>query len=170
MFGTQPTIIFSTGDDWFSWLVRTVTLSDVGHVSIGLGDHMLHARDCGVVVEPRSNWFLDRAQRHVAEFEIVPDVSRNILRCLSHVGEPYDKPGLLRVGLGIALRRSLSLLKPWPADPGSHTCAAFAMMIDPDGELIPEWRDIARRDAVPSDLYGAMGSSFRRIVQPIHQL
>lgn len=174
MQDARTTVVFSSGRTLFQRLVQLVSLDTIDHVSIGVGDKILHARDRGVVLEPRSTWFVEQNNQHIAEFEVVPDVSRNVLRCLGRIGEPYDKPGVARVGLGIALRRTGSLLGPWPASPESHTCAAFVMLLDPTGDLIPEWSKITRRDAVPSELFdaiGALGSpSFRRIVQPMHAL
>lgn len=168
------TIIFSSGRTLFQRLVQLVSLDSIDHVSIGIGDKILHARDRGVVLEPRAAWFVEQNNQHIAEFEVLPDVSQSVLACLDCIGQPYDKPGVLRVGLGLGLRRSGSMLGAWPASPGSHTCAAFALMLDPHGDLIPEWAQIARRDAIPSQLFdaiGALGSpSFRRIVQPLHAL
>lgn len=170
---SQPTIVFSSGLTWFQVLVKAATLSNVDHVSIGLGDHLLHARDRGVVLEPRSKWFIDNRQSFLAEYEILPDVSLGLAECRRRVGEPYDHLGIARTWFDHLWRRTLSAINfDFAAASRAHTCTGFTMMLDPDGTRIPEWQSIARGSAVPADLYRrtASGPSFRRIVQPFHEL
>lgn len=163
----RPTIVFTSGASWFQVIVKIATLSQCDHIAIGLGDLFLHARDRGVVLEPREIWL--RHNRVVEEHEILPDVSSGLQRCISHIGQTYDQPGVIRTGLGIALRRTLSPLQPWAASTNAHTCAGFVMLLDPHGIAIPEWREVARRDVVPCDLLDALGPSFRKL-QPLEPM
>ena len=156
--------MFSSGSTWFQALVQFVTLSSCDHVAIGVGDHLLHATDKGVVFEPRAKWF--RRNEFIAEYEILPNVSWGLEGCLGLIGQPYDTQGVIRTGLGLALRRTLSPIRPWSADLGSHTCAGFAMLLDPHGQSIPEWQSLSRRSSAPVDLLDTLGPSFRK-VQPI---
>jgi hypothetical protein len=160
--------VFSSGPtSLFQAIVKIATLSNCDHVAIGLGDQLLHARDRGVVLEPRAAWA--RKNNVIAEAEILPDVTPGLERCLSRVGQNYDLAGILRIGIGLALRRTLSPLRPWGSEPDEHTCAGFAMLLDPHGEVIPEWQELSRRSVVPCDLLNALGPSFRKL-QPLQAM
>ena len=172
MFATQPTLVFSSGLTWFQLLVKIATLSNTDHVSIGLGDHLLHARDKGVMLEPRSTWFIEKRQTFLAEYAIIPDVSVGLAGCLQRVGEPYDHLGIGRTFFGLVWSRALSATNlDLRTSSRAHTCTTFAMMLDPDGTQIPEWHGISRGKATPTELHRSIdGPSFRRIVQPFHEL
>lgn len=173
MDATAPTLVFTTGIDSFQFLVNFATLSPAAHTAIGLGDHLLHANDRGVVLEPRIDWFTRKRQRLVGEFEIVPDVRHGVQRCLGRLGEGYDFPGIVRLTVMIALRHLRSSIGRVGWAPGSaHTCSSFAMLLDPHGDLIPEWRDLDRASVMPVDLLGRAhsGPSFRKLALSIRQL
>lgn len=162
----NPTLVFTTGIDPFQLLINVGTCSTAGHAAIGLGDHLLHAHENGVLIEPRSSWFGRDEQSLVAEFEILPDVSSGVDFALTQVGKKYDAGGALRAAVSRLLKLTLSPIQYLgPASMKRHTCAAFVMLIDPQGAQIPEWRDLDRALVVPGDLLGAasLGSSFRRI-------
>ncbi len=167
----KPTLVFSSGTGWFHLAVQWATLSRIDHVCIGIGDFLLHARDAGVVIEPRASWFIDGKQKFQGEFEIVPDVSQGLAEAARHVGQPYDHLGIGRALLGIVWNRGLSAFTlPLGTNTGAQTCSTLALMLDPDGR-IPEWRGLARGAASPVDLYRTMsGPSFRRILQPFRSL
>lgn len=160
---TRPTLVFSSGSTWFQVVVQFATLSGCDHVAIGLDDLLLHATDKGIVLEPRAKW--ERHNRITHEYEILPDVSPGLQGCFSLIGQPYDTKGVIRTGLGLALRRTLAPIRPWAASLGEHTCAGYAMLLDPHGEVIPEWQSLSRRSVAPVDLLDATGQSFRK-VQP----
>lgn len=163
--------MFSTGGTWFQQLVQLGTLSRVDHVSIGLGDHLLHAHEKGVVLEPRAAWFGKPTQRWLGEYEILPDVSEGLASCLQRVGEPYDRVGIARVFLGHLWGRTLSAMTlDLSSASRAHTCSSLVLMLDPDGSKIPEWRDLASGSVVPVDLHRRLGASFRRIVHPLYAL
>ena len=161
-------LVFTTSDDLFSLGVRMLTFSDVAHVAIGLGnrgDRLLHATLKGVVVQPRKTW----RQRTVADFEIVPNVLRGLIRCGAQLGKPYDDAE-------VALRPFLAMLQyisPFAprsgASPTAWSCARFVMLLDPGGYQIPEWRDLDPLTATPADLFGRClgGQSFRRVGSPM---
>ncbi len=171
MFATRPTLVFTSGVTWFQLLVKVATLARVDHVAIGLGDHLLHARDTGVTLEPRSRWFADNRQTFVAEYEILPDVSTGLAECLRRVGEPYDKLGVARTFLGLIWQRGLSAtMLDLQSAARAHTCAGFVTKLNSDN-VIPEWCGLSSGSVVPIDLFRAIeGPSFRRIVQPLYQL
>lgn len=155
--------MFTTGWDPFQVLINVGTFSRAGHAAIGVGDMLLHAYEKGVVYEPREQWFTSKKQRLVAEVEIVPDVSLGLRECFSRVGEPYDVVGVFRAALAITMRRFVSSIQ-WfgPASRDSHTCAAFVMLLDPDGARIPEWRALDRAIVTPADLLAmTSGPSFQ---------
>lgn len=158
----RPTLVFTTGLDPFQVLINVSTQSWAGHVAIGLGDHLLHAYERGVVYEPREAWFTGKRQRLIRELEILPNVSDGVTRCMRHIGEPYDVGGVLRTALHIMLSRFQSpvVLKP-DARITAHTCASFVMLLDPEGARIPEWRDVQRGTVTPADLLEAAGPSFQ---------
>lgn len=164
----RPTLVFTTGLDPFQVLINVSTLSEAGHVAIGLGDHLLHAYEKGVVYEPREVWFTGKRQRLVRELEILPDVSEGVARCMQHIGEPYDVGGVLRTALRILLSRLQSPVVVRPnARISSHTCASFAMLLDPEGARIPEWRGVHRGTVTPADLLEVAGPSFQPAVREL---
>lgn len=160
-----PTLVFTTGLDPFQALINLSTFSRAGHVAIGLGPELLHAYEPGVKLDSREWWLTTKRQRLVAEYEIVPDISKGLAECLGHIGEPYDVLGAVRAAIAIALRRLWSPLRaPWPASISAHTCASFVMLLDPHGERIHEWREIRRSVVTPADLLVACeGASFRSL-------
>ena len=166
---TRPTIVFTTGWDPFQALINLGTFSRAGHAAIGIGDHLLHAYEPGVVWGSRDTWFTGKHQRLIAEYEILPDVSEGIEDCASRIGEPYDVVGVFRAALWIMLRRLCSPLRHvGTASAASHTCSSFVMLLDPNGDRIPEWRSINRAVVTPADLLlAAEGPSFRPILRQV---
>jgi hypothetical protein len=162
----RPRLVFTTGVDPYQLLIKVGTRSPATHVAIGLGDHLLHAYEVGVVVEPRDYWFGDEMQQQlIAEFVVLPDVSVGLHHAWQKIGQKYDVAGAFKIGLLRALRalgspvRSLGKV----AD-DAHTCACFAMLLDTNGLQIPEWRGIDRELVVPGDLLNVCdGPSFARV-------
>lgn len=160
-------LVFTTGDDAFQQFIRIGTWSATSHVGIGLGNWILHADDAGVVLEPKDFLFRQQQQRRVAEYSIIPNVRGGLDEALTHIGKRYDYPGVVRVGflrllklLGSPLHRSLGSV---PDD--AHVCSAFVMLLDREGQRIPEWRGMNRAGCTPADLLGVAetGPSFLRI-------
>jgi len=161
-----PRLVFTTGVDPFQLLINVGTCSIAGHAAIGLGDALLHAHEDGVLIEPRSVWLGKERQRLVAEFLILPNVDDGIAFALSQIGKGYDNPGVIRAAIFRILKLTLSPIQYLgPAPMNRHTCAAFAMLIDPYGQRIPEWRGLDRATVVPADLLSlaSMGPSFQRV-------
>lgn len=151
------------GWDPFQLLINVSTRSVASHVAIGLGDHLLHAYEPGIIFEPRAAYFQKRDQRLVAEFEILPDVSDGILTAAENVGQR----GFLRGAAQIIATRALRIAGSplcWFVPSTERTCAQFAMSIDRAG-IIPEWREIDRRAVVPADLLDVarIGPSFAQV-------
>jgi len=172
VIATPPTLVFTAGFDPFQVLINISTFSRAGHVAIGLGNSLLHAYEPGVVLEPRERWFTAKKQRLIYECEILPDVSTGLQECFAHIGEPYDVLGAIRIGIWITLKRFLSPIQNLgPASKTSHTCASFAMLLDPQGERIREWREVRRGIVTPADLLlAARGPSFRSVSQPVAEV
>lgn len=169
MIATRPTLVFTSGFDPFQLLINIGTFSRAGHVAIGYGNDLLHAYEPGVEITPRSYWFGEKKQRLIHEYEIVPDVSRGMLRCIDRIGEPYDVVGVLRAMFVLTLKRFASPVRTrGTASKASHTCASFVMLLDPEGGIIPEWRDVDRSVVTPADLLiAARGPSFQPVSQNI---
>lgn len=155
-------LVFTTGLDPFQFLIGATTQSPATHAAIGIGDHLLHAYERGVMLEPRDEWLGKQKQRLVAEFQILPDVTDGIYGALSQVGQKYDVGHVIKIGL-------LRLLRPftpklWPEREDRFTCARFVMLIDPHGD-IPEWHDVWREAVVPGDLLerALVGPSFYQV-------
>ena len=174
MSATSPTLVFTSGSDPFQLLVSAVSLSPASHAAIGLGDHLLHVHEKGVVYEPRFDWFAHKRQRLVAEFEILPDVQRGLAIAFSCLGDRYDYGGVARLGLHLMLCAAFSPLQGHLGSPpcNAHTCAAFVMLLDPDSSRIPEWDHLNRSTVLPVDLLRAAlnGPSFSRSATPIKLL
>jgi hypothetical protein len=157
------TLVFTTGFDPFQVLINLSTKSPATHAALGVGDHLLHAYEPGVMLEPREEWLGKQEQRLVAEFQILPDVTYGVEQAMTHVGKKYDVAHVFKIGLLRLLRPALWSLGPDAAD--KFTCARFVTTIDPYGELIPEWRDLWHEALVPADLLDAAltGPSFLRV-------
>jgi len=160
----RPRLVFSTGADPYQFLIKVGTQSPATHAAIGLGDRLLHAYEVGVVLEPRDYWFGDMQQQLIAEYAILPDVSAGVREAFRHLGKKYDIAGAVKIGLLRALQVFGSPLQSLgPISDEAHTCACFAMLLDPYGLRIPEWRWIRRESVVPGDLLRACkGPSFWR--------
>lgn len=164
---TPVRLIFTMGWDPLQLLINIGTRSAAAHVAIGLGDagsHILHAYEPGITLEPREDYLLKRQQILVAEYEIVPDVAPGLTEALSRIGQRGFAIGAFQIGVIRLLRMACSPLYKAGVS-NEQTCARFAMLLDPTGERIPEWRGIARRDVVPGDLLAAAqtGPSFRQL-------
>lgn len=157
------TLVFTTGRDPFQWLINLSTKSPATHAALGVGDYLLHAYEPGVMLEPRDEWLGKQKQTLVAEFQILPDVTDGVETAMTHVGKKYDVAHVFKIGLLRLLRPALWSLGPDAAD--KFTCARFVTLIDPDGEVIPEWRDLWREALVPADLLdrALVGPSFHRL-------
>lgn len=162
-------LLFTTGPDWYQAAIRLTTLSPASHAAVAIGEHgeqILHAIEKGVRLEPRSDWLIKEKQRVVAEYLVQPDVSDGVRNMLAHVGERYDLPGVVRIGLIRMFNLFGSPVHYFgPMSNIAHTCARFVMLLDPLGHRIPEWRHIDRESVTPSDLLRAAegGPSFLRI-------
>jgi hypothetical protein len=161
----RPSLVFTTGADPYQFLIKIGTRSLATHTAIGLGDQLLHAYEIGVVCEPRDYWFGEMQQGLVAEYAILPDVTAGVRLALQHVGKKYDVAGAFKIGVLRALRAMGSPIQSLgPLSDEAHTCACFAMLMDPYGQQIPEWRGISREAVVPADLLRAAdGPSFQRV-------
>ena len=138
-------LVFTTGSDPFQALLKLGTRSDSTHAAIGIGDQLLHAYEDGVILEPRSEWFDRAEQRLCAEFWVLPDVTHGLHVALQHVGDKYDVIGIIKAALLRALDLCASPVRDLgPVANDAHTCACFAMLLDPFGIQIPEWRSIDR--------------------------
>ena len=157
-------LVFTTGLDPFQLLVGVTTGSKATHAAIGIGDdQLLHAYEPGVLLESRDEFLRGKKQTLVAEFAVLPDVTDGIYEALSHVGKRYDVAHVIKIGL-LRLLRPFTL-RLWPEREDRFTCARFAMLLDPYGEAIPEWRDVWREAVVPADLLdrALVGPSFVRL-------
>jgi len=156
-------LVFTTADDWFGRATRAFSRSPISHVAIGLGDHgehLLHAHDDGVVLEPRAAW-VAKKNRVVAEYLITPDVSAGVAALTQRIGEPWSAVEATKIVLRRLFNRRA---RRWiPRD--EHTCAQFVMLIDPTSAQISEWRDVDRSTVVPGDLLrvAEYGTSFQRL-------
>ena len=158
-------LVFTTGADPFQFFIKVGTRSPATHAAIGVGDKLLHAYEDGVKLDPRSAWFGDDRQALIAEFMIVPDVSQGVQLAAQHIGRPYDVVGIVKAALLRGLAFCASPVQSFgPATDNAHVCASFAMLLDPYGIQIPEWRAIDRANVSPADLLAAArGPSFRRV-------
>jgi len=161
-------LVFTTGSDLYQVAIRALTFSPASHVAIALGKNgetLLHAIERGVVLEPRSHWFGAMKQRLVAEYVVLPDVTEGVYEAMRHVDAPYDLPGIFKIIVLRALRFVASPVNSFgPIPDWAHTCALFAMLLDPAGRKIPEWRHINREAVAPGDLLlAAAGPSFMRV-------
>lgn len=155
--------MFTTGFDPFQAVISLAGGSLAAHVAIGLGDHLLHAYEPGIVLEPRTSYLTRMRQRLVAEYAVLPDVSQGLGEALTHVG----KGGFFLGASQIAILRALRIV----GSPLQHlittnerTCARFAMLLDRTGAQIPEWRGVDRKAVVPGDLIAVTsGPSFQQI-------
>lgn len=166
-------LVFTQGDDLFSVGVRALSLSPTSHVAIGFGgaagaggassaDHLLHVRlKKGVVLEPRKKW----KQPTIAEFVVLRNVSRGLAFCLSQIGRPYDTNEVTERPILTLIRTIMPLAPVDNRTPGAWHCARFAICLDPNGDVIPEWRGLDPLTVTPGELYDRClyGSSFMRV-------
>jgi len=152
------------GWDPVQLLINVSTRSRAAHVAIGLGDHLLHAYEPGITLEPREAYLGNREQHVVAEYDVLAYVDDNLRDALAHVGRRGWWTGAIQIAAIRALRVCGSPLQHLiPSN--ERTCARFAMLLDPRGDRIPEWGGIHRRTVVPADLLAAAetGLSFQRV-------
>ena len=157
-------LVFTMGWDPFQLLINVSTRSTAAHVAIGLGDHLLHAYEPGITLEPREEYLEKREQKLVAEYNVLPYVDDHVRAALVHIGQRGFWLGVFQVGFIRALRLCGSPLSHLFSS-NERTCARFAMLLDPRGDRIPEWQGIHRHAVVPADLLVAAeaGPSFERV-------
>jgi len=161
-------ILFSSGTDPFSVFVRLATVSKTNHVSIVVGDNILHAVTRGVRIEDRRRLYTHYNYTDVAEYEILPDVSYGLDFVMRQLGRAYDR-GELVTKLASKLSNAFGVHESAPAagqlSTGQWSCARLAMAIDPTRTQIPEWRRVNPQTVTPGSLLQAtrMGASFRRV-------
>jgi hypothetical protein len=79
-------LVFTMGWDPVQLLINVSTRSRAAHVAIGLGDHLLHAYEPGITLEPREAYLGNREQHVVAEYDVLPYVDDNLRDALAHIG------------------------------------------------------------------------------------
>ncbi len=90
-------VLFTTGKNPISWLIRKVTGDDCSHCVLQIGDIVLHSDFLGVRVEPIS--FFSRRVKILHSVE-VPSVGIPLEKILAkHTGRWYDIPGFIYLGL-----------------------------------------------------------------------
>lgn len=159
-------LLFLTGDDPFSAAVKAWTLSPASHVALALGNSgnlLLHAVAKGIILEPRWAVYRRLRYRDVAEFEVLPDVSRETNALLARAGDRYDYGEIVSHVLLRVARCALPWIPATVSTPRRWTCARFLLDLDPTRSKIPEWRGLDARTVTPSDLLRVAGSSFRRL-------
>jgi hypothetical protein len=157
-------LVFTMGFDPFQALIAVTGKSFAGHVAIGIGDHLLHAYEPGITLEPREEYLVKRDQRIVAEYAVLPDVSVGLGDAIQKVGQRGFFSGAAQIAIVRALQICGSPLQHL-VPTNERTCARFAMTLDRRGAHIPEWREINRRVVVPGDLLAVAetGPSFQRV-------
>lgn len=161
-------ILFSSGLDPFSVFVRLATMSKTNHVSIVVGDNVIHAVTKGVRIEDRRRLYTSYNYSDVAEYEILPDVSLGLDFVMRQLGRSYDTAEVATRFVS-KLVNGFGSHEAVPAvgqtSPGQWSCARLAMAIDPTRRQIPEWRKLNPQTVTPGSLLQATrtGASFRRI-------
>jgi len=161
----RPHLVFTSGRDFKSRAISIRTLSLASHVALAISDDhrtLLHTTDKGVIAEPREAWIGD-THRLLAEYEILPDVSRNVAYMIAQIGKPYDIPWLFVREIKFLLARTGSPLHAIiPTTSSRWTCANFILLLARDG-AIPEWTGLDEQTVTPVDLWRNLGASFRRV-------
>jgi hypothetical protein len=162
-------LLFLTGEDWFSVGIRAFTRGLPSHVALAFGpdgSQVVHAVSKGVRVEAREQLYTKYLFYDVAEFGVVPDVRAGLQTALTQVGKPYDKGEIYSRLINKVVRVACPWVPEAAASDGEWTCARFAMLLDPLGARIPEWRALDPKTVTPVELLrateGGLGS-FRRI-------
>jgi hypothetical protein len=158
-------LLFTTGDDAFQHAILKATGSNATHAALAVGpdgSQLLHAYEDGVQIDSRERWLGEKAQRVVAEYQIIPDVTDGVYAAMAHVGKRYSVRHVVKIAI-MRLFRLVRLGRPEGND--AFTCARFVMTIDPMAQMIPEWRWVSREAVVPRDLMEAAerGESFYRL-------
>ncbi len=153
-----PTVLVLSTDRPLGRAIRWFTRGPASHVAIGLGDHVIHARDRGVTYEPRAAL----GEQHyalLAEYAVLADVRPGLAHVLNQHGKPYDVSDLLG-WLVRPRRRRVQLDGQRPR----WTCVRLALALDPDRSRIPEWASLDPGLTTPTDLWRSMeGASFHRV-------
>jgi hypothetical protein len=124
---------------------------------------ILHAAWSGVAFIPMSEIMGNHSV--VAEFEIVPDVSKEFEAAKGRVGQSYDVLTLLGY-IFVVLGRYLhiGINNPMYSKSG-EVCSELVIEMDVNHQ-IPEFEELVPADVTPQDLFNicSIGSSFRRLV------
>jgi len=117
----------------------------------------------GVQITPRSKWLEDNII--VAEYEVIPDVTPNMGPMIRLLCEKYDKLGLVGYVIVIMAKwLGKKIMNPL-ASAKALVCARYVLKLDPNGELIPEWKRLDAEKTTPHDLLVLcrVGPSFQRV-------
>lgn len=157
-YGDPIRLLFLTGEDWFSVGIRAFTQGLPSHVGVCFGpqgSHVLHAVSKGVKIEPRERLYAKYSFYDVAEFQIIPDVRPGFHQAASQVGKPYDKGEIYSRVINKVVRVACPWVPEAAVSEGQWTCARFAMLLDPMGARIPEWRSLDPKTVTPVELLRA---------------
>jgi hypothetical protein len=158
------TLLFSTGTDFISWLIRKITGGDVSHCAIGTTMRgipvVIEDTVGGVRIYPRKRW--EQSHKLVREYAFVPDMSDGLRVAIQRVGDKYDYVGLVGM-LWVMLGRWLK--RKWRnplARSSAAWCSEFIVHLDVD-HVIPEWDGLDPETVTPRDLdrLCRIGASFK---------
>lgn len=148
------TLVFMTGKGPLSWVIRKFTKSTTSHVGVGTVLHglpvLIHADIGGVQVAPRAK-FLKR-ELVVAEFKWLDDPKEELERACKLLGEKYDYVGLFGFALVIAARWIGKRIKNPLASPRAFVCSELVRQIDPNGDVVSEWKELDPEKTQPAEL------------------
>lgn len=150
-----------------SRFIMWVTKSPASHCGIGFEkdskQYFLHAAWGGVQITPREVVLSNH--QLAAEFEIIPDMSEEILSAEKRVGEPYDTVGLFGY-LAVLFAKDFGIGIHNPlASKSAVVCSEFIVELDINKE-IPEFQGLDPADITPRDIYDicSNGASFKKII------
>lgn len=144
-----------------SWITKGPSHSAIGFEKDGK-QYFLHAAWGGVQITPRETVL--STHTIMAEFEVIPDLSNEVVTAESKVGEPYDTIGLFGyLAVLIAKDFGIGINNPL-ASKSAVVCSEFIIEVDVNHE-IPEFKNLVPSDISPRDLLDicSSGSSFKKI-------
>ena len=160
------TIAFFTSNFWLSRVIRILLKSPTSHVALGLeldGKKVfVHAISGGIKIEDRD--VVLSYDRLVEEYEILPDISKEVPAALAHVGDKYNALELMGYVWILFLRFFKIRTKNPFARHGAEVCSEFVTECDPEGK-IEEFINLEPSEVTPRDLLDICrsGKSFLKL-------
>ena len=151
----RPTIAFFQGSGLLPKTIMRAIGSTVSHTAIGGADLFgtkvfIHASIGGVQACDRATMLA--AHHMVAEFRILADVDTQ--NAVKKLGEKYNYVGLFGfLPVILAWRWFKKRLRNPFSSPHALVCSELVRELDPEGAVIPEWKERSLHETDPGWLY-----------------